>query len=146
MFKYCCLFILQILLFIGCYANKKVPEWVNALNKSDYKMVIADKYPYTNCQIDSVPTEIMKIKTEIEKSLSSVDNSELANKLVRNFFSDETENCNFKYTNIATSKDHIIIRFLSAFKTPGTYAGYSLEFALRNNKIENIYLFKVPNY
>ncbi|MFA5031630.1 MAG: hypothetical protein WC614_01290 [bacterium] len=146
MFKFKWLCILQVLLFVGCYANKKVPEWVNALNGNNYKMVIAEKYPYTNCQMDSVPNEIMNIKTEIEKSLISTDNPALANKLIRHFFPDETEKCNFKYTNVATAKDHILIRFLSAFKTPGTYVGYSLEFALKNNKIENIYLFKVPNY
>ncbi|MDD5528910.1 MAG: hypothetical protein PHX21_02650 [bacterium] len=139
------LFILAILLFVGCYANKKVPEWVSFLNENDYRKVIAEKYPYTNCQMDSVPNEIMKTKIEIEKFLSDT-NQILGNKLIQHFFSDETERYNFKYTNAATAKDNVIIRFFSAFKEPGTYAGYSLEFALKSNKIENIYLFKTPNY
>jgi hypothetical protein len=147
-FKLTSLFVLQVLLLIGCNGNKKSPEWVRFLNENDYKMVTAEKYPYTNCQMDTVPTKIMRIKKEIEKSLIPNDKQVLPNKIVSHFFPDETEKCNFKYTHTAIAKDRneFIINFLSPFTIRETYVGYLLQFLVKDNKIVGIYLFKVPNY
>lgn len=103
----------------------------------DYSIVKIGKYPYTTKQLKE-KNKILFLRKKIEKEFNSFAD------IVQHFYPDEKKKVEFEYKYTAFHNDKIILKYFAPIYYDKLYAGYLLQFVVKNNAIIEIYLFKVP--
>jgi hypothetical protein len=119
----------------GCVRE---PQWVSSIKNDDYEIVKVGHYPHATLQIRYGPDEFGDLRGKIEES------SGLFAEVVHHFYPDEANEMDFRYKYAAIHNEQTVLRYFARVPESDMYAGYSLQFVIVNETVEEIYLFKTP--
>ena len=84
-----------------------------------------------------------KLSKEEENILNDIkENKEILHKIIEHFFREPHDEAEFRF--ISKSNNFLIFRFFLQIRDPKIFAGYEIDFLIKKERVEKIYVSKVP--